>query len=58
MAALFVATSALAEPADWRESGQTALHLLDYVGVAKRANALIALFDDWLPLGPSKMPAM
>jgi len=33
MAALLVATPALAEQADWRESAQTALHLLDYVGV-------------------------
>ncbi len=30
---LLLAAPALAEDADWRESAQTALHLLDYVGV-------------------------
>ena len=33
VALLLLAAPARAEDADWRESAQTALHLLDYVGV-------------------------
>jgi len=33
LAALLAAAPALAAPTDWHESAQTALHLLDYVGV-------------------------